>query len=238
MKQSFFDNKRNEVFMKNILEIEDDIYTYKGNKYSKSNERDLLKDVGKNLKIIIIDEALLIKKFKVNTSERDIEEFINETIEKEFLVNENMLFHYEYVKSENIVYIYSIKQGNLVRKLGTKVNKLKVHPMQFIIKDFINKKIKKFRNFISITEFRGKYYVLNIHNNIIVKCYIWDKINNLNEVIESGIKNDNLIILDKNIELEKIDSYIKEKYVKYLNVGDIINEKLCRKQKFYTKKLF
>lgn len=39
MKQSFFDNKRNEVFMKNILEIEDDIYTYKGNKYSKSNER-------------------------------------------------------------------------------------------------------------------------------------------------------------------------------------------------------
>ncbi|MEN8434311.1 hypothetical protein NX821_001494 [Clostridium septicum] len=224
--------------MKNILEIEDDIYTYKGNKYSRSNERDLLKDIGKNLEIIIIDEALLIKKFEVNTSERDFEEFINETIEKEFLVNENMLFHYEYVKSENIVYIYSIKQGNLVRKLGTKVNKLKVHPMQFIIKDFINKKIKKFRSFISITEFRGKYYVLNIHNNIIVKCYISNKINNLNEVIESGVNNDNLIILDKNIKIEKIDSYIKEKYVKYLNIGDIINEKLCRKQKLYTKKLF
>ncbi|MBX7429982.1 hypothetical protein K4H34_10465, partial [Clostridium chauvoei] len=183
----------------------------------------------------IIGEPLLIKIYDFNKDDKNLEEFIEENLEKEFLVNSDMLFHYEYFKKNNLVYIYSIKRGLTVEKLSKDAKKLKVIPIQFLIKDLINRKFKKYKDIISITKFRDIYYLTSIKNKMIVDCDILDINKDINDILVSYGSN-NLIVLDDDIK-EKIDTS-KFKLINFLKIGEIIDERIYKKQRLYTKEFF
>ncbi|MBX7385213.1 hypothetical protein K4H63_00270 [Clostridium chauvoei] len=146
-----------------------------------------------------------------------------------------MLFHYEYFKKNNLVYIYSIKRGLTVEKLSKDAKKLKVIPIQFLIKDLINRKFKKYKDIISITKFRDIYYLTSIKNKMIVDCDILDINKDINDILVSYGSN-NLIVLDDDIK-EKIDTS-KFKLINFLKIGEIIDERIYKKQRLYTKEFF
>ncbi|MBX7352610.1 hypothetical protein K4H33_01040 [Clostridium chauvoei] len=221
--------------MKNIVEIQGRECIYKGNTLKSKDELELIKILNKNLEIIIIGEPLLIKIYDFNKDDKNLEEFIEENLEKEFLVNSDMLFHYEYFKKNNLVYIYSIKRGLTVEKLSKDAKKLKVIPIQFLIKDLINRKFKKYKDIISITKFRDIYYLTSIKNKMIVDCDILDINKDINDILVSYGSN-NLIVLDDDIK-EKIDTS-KFKLINFLKIGEIIDERIYKKQRLYTKEFF
>ena len=94
--------------------IYEDTYIYKGNEYNRNNYSELLDNISRKRRIIFLSQILLIKKYGFNSSNTGIGDFIKKKINEDFSDKDNFLFSYEYNKKENIAYLYSIRNNNLI----------------------------------------------------------------------------------------------------------------------------
>lgn len=192
------------------------IYLYKGNEYNNFNIDTLIKKLGRKRNIIILSEQLFIKKYNIE-EKTNIEKFIDNKILEDFSDKDDLLFHYEYVKKYNCVYLYSIRCIGLNR-LYSNIESLTVKPIQFFIKDLILKTKNKFKSFIAVYKLKELYYVVDINEEIIINSYILNKEEEVKKLIKETNKT---IVMDNN--LKELD-LIKEKV--YINIGDKIYERL------------
>lgn len=223
--------------MKSIVGVEKSGYIYKGEVYEHKDNMKLNAKLGGDREVVILGEVLLIKIYNFKESETLIEKFIEENITKDFLSGEDLLFHYEYVKSKNKIYVYSIKKGVEVEKITVGAKKLEIVPVQFKIKELVNNKLKKCRSFISIAKIRGVYYLINVEDGYIINGLVNENIDNIFIEIPKYVNVNKEIVIDITITIEENNEVEELKNIQYLKIGEIINEKLLKKQKFYTKKI-
>ena len=76
--------------MESIIGINKDKYIFKGKEYNIFNIRDLLSKLNKNRRIIIFNENIFIKKYKIG--EKDLEKFINEKLKRILQIEMNFYF--------------------------------------------------------------------------------------------------------------------------------------------------
>ena len=118
--------------------------------------------------------------------------------------------------------------GRRVKNIINEAKDLRIKPIQFYIKEIVESKIKKLRNYIIIIELREIIYSLYIKENFIIKSFMKNK----NDFILSDELNDletgSTVIMSKEVE-DIIPEEIKYKlHIIYLEIGEIINEKVFK----------
>lgn len=223
--------------MGKIVSVEKNGYIHEGFHYDYKECGKLIKKLGTNREIVILEESLLVKVYDFEISKNSIEKFVDNIITKDFTTNQDLLFHYDFIKAVNKVYVYSIKKGLVVEKIINGAKNISILPIQFKIKKIINIKLKKYKNFISITKIKDSYYLINVEENFIINGVVNENIDKVLKEFFKYNKVDKAIIFDKSIELDLEDKLQDIKEIKYLKIGELINEKVFKKQKFYTKRL-
>lgn len=205
--------------MESIIGIIKDRYIFKGEEYSTLNLRDLLDNLNKNRKIIIFDENILIKKYKFEG--KNLEKFIDDKIKDEFSNREELLFHYEYIKKENIVFLYSTK-NILSKELYKNVRTLEINPIQFWIKNYLCKNYK-IKNYLAILKFNNNYYLIDVAQGIVVNSFLYSHLDELKKKINEDNKN-KIIVIDSLVsELKFNKDFIVGK------AGEVLYEKIYKK---------
>lgn len=223
--------------MENIIGVDRNGYIYKGEFYGYTEYRELAEKLSGNREIVILGESLLVKVYDFEESKNSLEKFVDDIIIKDFSVGNDLLFHYDFMKGINKVYVYSIKKGIAVEKIIEGAKIISVVPVQFKIKELINNKLKRYRNFISISKIRDIYYLINVEDSFIINGVASEDIDNIFREISKYEKVNKEFIFDRSIDVN-IKKEIKDiKEIQYLKIGESINENLFKKQKFYTKKL-
>lgn len=223
--------------MGNIIGVDRNGYIYKGEFYGYTEYRELVEKLSGNREIVILGESLLVKVYNFEESKNSLEKFVDDIIIKDFSVGNDLLFHYDFMKGINKVYVYSIKKGIAVEKIIEGAKIISVVPVQFKIKELINNKLKRYRNFISISKIRDIYYLINVEDSFIINGVASEDIDNIFREISKYEKVNKEFIFDRSIDVN-IENEIKDiKEIQYLKIGESIDENLFKKQKFYTKKL-
>ncbi|WP_418222516.1 hypothetical protein [Clostridium isatidis] len=205
--------------MESIIGIIKDRYIFKGEEYSTLNLRDLLDKLNKNRKIIIFDENILIKKYKFEG--KNLEKFIDDKIKDEFSNREELLFHYEYIKKENIVFLYSTK-NILSKELYKNVRTLEINPIQFWIKNYLCKNYK-IKDYLAILKFNNNYYLIDVAQGIVVNSFLYSHLDELKKKINEDNKN-KIIVIDSLVsELKFNKDFIVGK------AGEVLYEKIYKK---------
>lgn len=223
--------------MKNIVGVEKRGYIYKGELYEYTEYIKLNKKLGAYREVIIMEEALWVKVYDFSESENLIEKFIEDIVTKEFLTGEDLLFHYDFIKSINKIYVYSIKKGVAVEKVTLGAKNLDIAPVQFKIKNHINSKFRRLRSFIAIAKIRERFYIINVEDGFIINSIVDENIDIIFSELQKYLKINKGIIVDTAISISEENEVKELKNIQYLKIGEIINEKLFKKQKFYTKKI-
>ncbi|WP_300380798.1 hypothetical protein [Clostridium sp.] len=207
--------------MKDIIVVFEKGYIYKGKEYFLISE--LKKKLKNNFKreIFIIDEEIFIKSYNYN--EKNSEVFVEENIQKDFIDNKELLYHYEEDKKNKKIYLYAIRKMKIENIINSKV---KIIPISFLIKDIILKD-SKLNNFIAIVEISGKFYVVFVEEKNLVKYEMLKDIEKVKDILNN---NDN-----KNIFIDaKYEGFATKKLEIKINILEKINEKIYKKQKLFT----
>lgn len=199
--------------MKDIVVVFRDRYVHKGKEYFSSSE--LRKKLNNFLKreIFIMDEDIFIKIYNYN--EKNIEEFIREKIQKDFINNKELLYHYEENKKNNKVYLYALRLGKIENIISSKI---KVRPIIFLIKEIIIKN-SKCDSFIGIVNINKKSYIIFVEEKNLIKYEITNDIKKIEGILENN--TDKKIFIDNNVEIEILKNKI--------NILEKINEKIYKK---------
>lgn len=207
--------------MKDIVVVFKDKYIYKGKEYFCYSE--LKKKLRKFSKreIFIMDEDIFIKIYSCN--EKNIEGFIEEKIQKDFIDNKELLYHYKEDKKNNKVYLYALRGGKIENVINSKV---KITPIIFLIKDIIIKN-SKCNSFIGIVNINEKFYIIFVEEKNLIKYEVTNDIKKIEGILENN--TDKRIFIDinnQNFEIEPSENKI--------NILERINEKIYKKQKLFT----
>lgn len=209
--------------MKSIVILKNECFIYKGKNY---NEDKMRKSISKNVEFIILEENIIIKRFK-NIKYLD-DEYIEKIVNSEYEIDSDILMHYEYNKRLKELYLYSIRNGNKIKRVAKNANIMTVTPIQFYIKKLLKKLRFKLKNCIILAEIDNKIYYFEIYDNYIIRS----KVGNYNrEYIEDIFKNyygEKNIVIDKNIREIMPKNIINEFKNSIINIGDIINEKILK----------
>ncbi|MGL4569707.1 MAG: hypothetical protein ACRCVJ_01420 [Clostridium sp.] len=156
------------------MQLNNEIIIYKENyRYLDKNDlKDIKKDIIKRKfgNFLILEEEIYITEVDF-IRYKEIEEYIEKEIKKEFNTSD-YLFHYVVYKKEKKGVIYAIKGGNKINHLLKFIKKIKVTPIQFKLIKLIRKKIKN-DTFNALIDVEGKFYYLEVvcgilrHNRII-----------------------------------------------------------------------
>lgn len=207
--------------MKDIVVVFKDKYVHKGKEYFCSSE--LKKELTKFFKreIFIMDEDIFIKIYSCN--EKNIEGFIEEKIQKDFIDNKKLLYHYEEDKKNNKVYLYALRVGKIENIISSNV---KITPIIFLIKDIVIKN-SKCDSFIGIVNINKKFYIIFVEEKKLIKYEVTNDIKKIEEI--SKINTDKRIFIDINNQNLKIEPSENK-----INILERINEKIYKKQKLFT----
>lgn len=207
--------------------IYEDTYIYKGNEYNRNNYSELLDSVSRKRRIIFLSQILLIKKYGVNSINKEIGDFIEKKINEDFSDKDNFLFSYEYNKKDNLAYLYSIRNNNLI-SLTNDSTELTIEPIQFYIKNKVIRKIKNSKDSNILFKVNNIFHVLSLENGYIINSVI---ANNEDEVCKtiSLINNEKLLIIDKSINIETLVNQTKRFKIKNIDLVEDIYEKIYRK---------
>ncbi|MBS5938941.1 hypothetical protein [Clostridium sp.] len=207
--------------------IYEDTYIYKGNEYNRNNYSELLDNISRKRRIIFLSQILLIKKYGFNSSNTGIGDFIKKKINEDFSDKDNFLFSYEYNKKENIAYLYSIRNNNLI-SLTNDASELTIEPIQFHIKNKIIRKIKNSKDSNILFKINNIFHVLSLEKGYIINSVI---ANNEEEVYKniSLINNNKLLIIDKSVNIESLIDQVREFKIKNIDLVEGIYEKIYRK---------
>lgn len=186
----------------------------------------------KDIKIVILEEELCLKKFDNNAKKFQQEKFVDSLIEKEFPQNGDILYDYE--KKNNVIVIYYIRGAKRIERLAEGAKKIEVKPIQLIIKEAMRKELKANNNsgrvLIKINEY---YYYISFEAGIFDHCKVKEnKASIINEIYDDI--NGKEIFVDKSA----IDVLLANDNLKIIeiDIGSLINETIYEKQKFYSRK--
>lgn len=204
-----------------------DTYIYKGNEYNKSNYSELLDNISRKRRIIFLSQILLIKKYGFNSSNTVIGDFIKKKINEDFSDKDNFLFSYEYNKKDNLVYLYSIRNNNLI-SLTNDATDLTIEPIQFYIKNKVIRKIKNSKDSNILFKINNIFHILSLEKGNVINSVI---ANNEEEVFKaiSLIDNNKLLIIDKSVNTESLIDQVIEFKIKNIDLVEGIYEKIYRK---------
>ncbi|MGN0143927.1 MAG: hypothetical protein ACI398_03020 [Clostridium sp.] len=209
--------KKSVVYLKNFS------FIYENNEYTFD---DVLKKqmIFKNLKIIILEEMLYIKSFLIESKINNLEDYVLNKISEIFPENNEILYDYERTRDKNSIYVYSIKGREKIESLCEKSISLQVIPVQFIIRDYINKKLYGIKEkYIAIAKIYDRYYFIEYDNGVFVDNYISENITDLQEYLRSKDFNGK-IYMDEKIYL---DEYMNKKLkIIKIDIARLINEKV------------
>lgn len=212
--------------MEQLVLLNEDKYMFKSRHYNDNELEDLTKKIGKNLKIIILDNNIFIQCFKdINTN---VQKYMEDEFISKVASDIDRLIHYNYLRKYKTLYVYSINNGVNIKKILPNVTNLKIIPIQFIIQNYVSKKIKNRKSIIIITLVKDNVHIINCENRIIISCEMLKvkefKLENI--VDENSISKQ--IIIDKKI----IDSIPAAKdalgEITILDIGRYLNEKIFK----------
>lgn len=206
--------------MKSVVTVENNKMFYKGIGYKDSDIKEVFKELSKNIGFVILGEELRIRSYDILEGIKDINKYIEELILRDFIKDPDCLFHYEISKVDKEVILYGIRGGKIIEKASRAAGNISVIPIQFLLKEYIYKKNKSYKNYISIVRIKDLYYINFVKNNQIRETVVCSGINEVeNKLID--LHGENIkIILDKGLmyEFKDFDRYKFE----VLNIGDNI----------------
>jgi len=218
---------------KDIVIIKKNFFIYNGEEYDFDRAAEINDLLKYNLKIIILEEELYAKQFTSNVKRNQIYQFVEYKINNEFLQNGDILYDFE--KSNKVTVIYYIKGAKRIEKLSEKAKNIEVKPLQFIAKDVMEKVLKN-KDFTCriLLKFQEFYYYMSFKNGLFYNGFVnEDKELVVNKIIENNDFEE--IYFDYNIEG---DLFFLDKFkIIKINLGELINEKIYEKQKFYSRKI-
>lgn len=186
-----------------------------------------------DLKLIIFEEDLYGKQFVCNVKGNQIYKFVENKINSDFMQNGDIL--YDFQKNNNIITIYYIKGAKRIEKIAEMAVNLEVKPIQFIAKEVMEKFFhnKKF-NCNLLVKLQEYYYYMEFKDGLFYGGLVSEE---RDVVFNRIIQNNKLkeIYLDSGIE-EKLFISKDIKSIK-VNLEELINEKIYKKQRLYTRKI-
>lgn len=207
--------------------IYEDSYIYKGNEYNRNNYSELLDNISRKRRIIFLSQILLIKKYGFNSSNTGIGDFIKKKINEDFSDKDNFLFSYEYNKKENIAYLYSIRNNNLI-SLTNDASELTVEPIQFYIKNKVIKEIKNSKDSNVLFKINNIFHILSLEKGYVINSVI---VNSEDEVFKtiSLIEDNKLLVIYKSVNAESLIDQVRGFKIKNIDLVEGIYEKIYRK---------
>lgn len=178
--------------MNNII-IEKNKYVYKDKIYEYNEIESLINKCGKNIRVIVLAENLLIKiceKVDLNTS-KDIEKNILDNL----IIDEDTLIDYFFDKKFKKLYIYSIKQGIKVSKILTRANKIKIEPIQYLLKSVIKKKFKFKKDYKALIKINNYLYFISVESGkLVCSKTLEEKQDGLYNLIKEDLIGEDLLV--------------------------------------------
>lgn len=209
--------------MKDVIVSTKDDFIFKNKLYDEISIKSVVK---KEIDLFIFEENILIKEFE--NIKKANESVIEKIVREEYGDENDILIHYEHDKKRKKLYLYSMGNGRKVKNIINEAKVLRIKPIQFYIKTIVESKIKKLRNYIIIIELRESIYSLYIKENFIIKSFIKNKKDFILSNELNNLENGFIAIMSKEIE-DIIPEEIKYKlHIIYLEIGEIINEKIFK----------
>lgn len=219
---------------KAVILMKKNYFIYNDHEYDYDEISEVSHLLKSKLKLIILEEELYGREFTSNISkESQIYKFVEYKINNDFIQNGDVL--YDFQKRNNIISIYYIRGAKRIEKLSETTKELEVKPIQFVVKDVMIEVLKtEGFNCNVLLKFLECYYYMVFKNGLFISGFVNEEI----DLIFSKIEEDNEleeIYVDYNME-ENLFNSKKIKLIK-INLGELINEKIYKKQKFYTRKV-
>lgn len=220
--------------MNNII-IEKNNYVYKNKIYEYSEIESLINKCGKNIRIIVLEENLLIKIYEkvASNTGKDIEKNILDNL----IIDEDTLLDYFFDKKLKKLYIYSIKQGIKVSKISTKANKIKIEPIQYVLKGVIKKKFKFKKDYKALIKINNYLYFISVESEKLVSSKtLEEKGDNLYNLIKEDLIGVGLLV-DINLKdlIERISDDEQLKNIKFINLKEKVDYEISKIQRFFTQ---
>ena len=209
--------------MKDVIVSTKDDFIFKNKLYDEISIKSVVK---KEIDLFIFEENILIKEFE--NIKKANESVIEKIVREEYGDENDILIHYEHDKKRKKLYLYSMGNGRKVKNIINEAKVLRIKPIQFYIKELVESKVKKLRNYIIIIELREIIYSLYIEENFIIKSFMKSK-NDLTLSQElMDLENGSIVIMSKKVE-DIIPEEIKSRlHIINLEIGEIINEKIFK----------
>lgn len=217
---------------KSMVVIKRNTCLYNGEEYNYDAVRDILNLNQSDIKIIILEEELYAKHFRKEIKRSKLQFFVNNIINNDFIQNGDIL--YDFDMKNNLVAIYSIKGAKRVEALTENAVNLEIIPIQFIVKDIMFKYLKNIYLTCNILiKFREFYYYVRLKDGLFLCGFVE---NNENRILEKIYNDENSgeIYIDISVNSKELEN--KYTVVK-INIGDLINEKIYKKQRFHFRKI-
>lgn len=217
---------------KAIIFVNRNNFIYNKEKYSFDKLNEVQRVLKKDIKIVILEEELCLKKFDNNAKKFQLEKFVDSLIEKEFPQNGDILYDYE--KKNNVIVIYYIRGAKRIERLAEGAKRIEVKPIQLIIKDVMRKELKANDNsgrvLIKINEY---FYYISFEAGIFDHCKVKEnKASIINEIYDDI--NGKEIFVDKSA-IDALPANDNLKIIE-IDIGSLINETIYEKQKIYSRK--
>lgn len=220
---------------KSVIIIKKNSFIYNEEEYGFDQVNDIIHLLKSNIKIVILEEDLYIKQFIMNIQKNNINKLVEYKINNEFPQNGDILYDYIFKKKSSIISIYYIRGAKRIEKLLDTAINVEIKPIQFIVKDVVRKFLKdrifscniliKFNEYYYYLSFKeGLFYYGVVEKDIDL---VFDKIIQNEDVREIYVGNDVVY----NLCFENKFKIIR------INIGDLINEKIYEKQRFYSRKI-
>jgi len=218
---------------KSVVVVKKNFFTYNEEDYDYDSIIEMKHLLKSNLKLIILEEDLYVKQFTNKIKRNKVYEFIQYKINNEFPQNGDILYNFD--KNNNSISIYYIKGAKRIEKLSEIANDIEVKPIQIIVKDVMKKVLKSDDfNCKVLINMNGYYYYMLFKGGLFNYGFVKEiKEEVMCLLIETNDFGE--IYVDNNI-VDNLFSEDKFKLIK-INLGELINEKIYEKQKFYSRKV-
>jgi len=217
---------------RSIVIITKKLFIYNGEEYDFDKVDEMNNLFKSNIKIVILEEELHVKQFKRDIKRNKLYEFIDYKINNDFPQNGDILYDFE--KNNNIISIYYIKGAKRIEKISEKAKNIEVKPIQYIVKEVMMKILKNsIFNCEVLMKLKEYYYYISFKDGLFYYGFVG---NDKEIVFEKIILNNDLGEIYVDNSLDDLSLENKFKIIK-MNIGELINEKIYEKQRFYNRKI-
>lgn len=217
---------------KSIVILKKNLFIYNQEEYDFDKVNDMIHLLKSNIKIIILEENLYVKQFADEIKRNKMYKFIDYKINNDFPQNGDILYDFE--KNNKFITIYYIKGAKRIEKISEIGKNIEVRPIQFIVRDVIIKILKNniftCKVLIKVNEY---YYYMSFKEGL----FYYGLVEKGKEIVlDKIIQNDDFGELYLDNTIDDLSLTNKFKIIK-MNIGELINEKIYEKQRFYSRKI-